>query len=126
MSLQVIITERAPGVLSAALSGSLDANTHMILDQQMENALKTAPKTIVIDMENLKFISSIGLRVIAKIKKSLKESGGTLILVNLQPQIKEVFNIINALPQQQIFSSIQELDDYLLMRQQQTLHEQGK
>jgi anti-anti-sigma factor len=126
MSLQVIITERAPGVLSAALSGSLDANTHMILDQQMESALKSAPKTIVIDMENLKFISSIGLRVIAKIKKALKESGGTLMLVNLQPQIKEVFNIINALPQQQIFSSIQELDDYLLMRQQQTLHEQGK
>ncbi|MGD2270109.1 MAG: hypothetical protein PVI06_06895 [Desulfobacterales bacterium] len=33
--------------------------------------------------------------------------------MNLQPQIKKVFDIINALPSMQIFASIEELDEYL-------------
>jgi hypothetical protein len=33
--------------------------------------------------------------------------------MNLQPQIKKVFDIINAFPSMQIFASIEELDEYL-------------
>ncbi|NLI33918.1 MAG: hypothetical protein GX422_14245 [Deltaproteobacteria bacterium] len=44
-------------------------------------------------------------------------------MMNLQPQIKRVFEIINALPSLQIFSSIQELDDYLTEMQRQTIQE---
>jgi len=31
----------------------------------------------------------------------------------LQPQIQKVFDIIKALPSQQVFSTMRELDDYL-------------
>ena len=34
-------------------------------------------------------------------------------MVNLQPQIKKVFDIVKALPEQQIFTSIEEMDNYL-------------
>jgi hypothetical protein len=33
--------------------------------------------------------------------------------MNLQPQIKKVFDIVNALPSMKIFASVDELDDYL-------------
>ncbi len=36
-----------------------------------------------------------------------------MVLTNLQPHIKEVFDIIDALPAQRIFASRDELDNYL-------------
>jgi hypothetical protein len=41
--------------------------------------------------------------------------------MNLQPQIKKVFEIINALPSLQVFATIEELDNYLTEMQRQTL-----
>jgi hypothetical protein len=35
------------------------------------------------------------------------------VFINLQPQIKKVFDILNALPSLKVFASIQELDGYL-------------
>jgi hypothetical protein len=35
------------------------------------------------------------------------------MFINLQPQIKKVFDILNALPSLKVFASIQELDGYL-------------
>ena len=42
-----------------------------------------------------------------------KNSGGEVRFLNLQPQIKRVFEIINAIPSMQIFESTAELDRYL-------------
>jgi anti-anti-sigma regulatory factor len=48
-----------------------------------------------------------------KAKKALKKNEGKVILVHLQPQVKKVFDIIKALPTMTVFTSIEELDDYL-------------
>ena len=75
-------------------------------------------------MAGVNYISSMGVRVVLKAQKELKLRGGSLSLMNLQPQIKKVFEIINALPSMQVFSSIEELDKYLAEMQRQTI--QGK
>ncbi len=121
MSLEVFVSEKAPGVTNILLEGTLDAHTHAVLEKRVDEILLKNPQVIIFDLERLKFISSIGLRVIAKTKKTLKQSGGQLMLVNLQPQIKEVFDIINALPQEQIFKNVQELDEYLMVMQQRNI-----
>ena len=54
----------------------------------------------------------MGVGVIFKIKKILKQNSGTLLMINPQPQIKKVFEIIKVLPDE-IFSSIEEADEYL-------------
>ena len=51
----------------------------------------------------------------------LKKNDGKITFMNLQPQIKKVFEIINALPSMRIFSSIQELDDYLDVMQKKAV-----
>ena len=118
MSLNINIHEKSTGVYVINLSGTLDTITHTSLEKQIETLLHKSPNILILDMEKLDYISSMGLRVIAKAKKSLSMSNGSLMLVNLQPQITEVFDIIKALPKEQIFSNINELDDYLLTRQQ--------
>ncbi|MBU1232920.1 MAG: anti-sigma factor antagonist, partial [Proteobacteria bacterium] len=56
-------------------------------------------------------------------KKKLKALGGQLGLLNLQPQIQKVFDIIKALPSFQIFDSTAELDRYLTAIQKKVLEE---
>ncbi len=120
MSLKVTSREKSPGVFIVSPEGSLDTNTYSILEEKVDLLLDTSPGMIVCDLEKLGYISSMGVRVIAKAQKSLKKSGGKVVLLNLQPQIRKVFDIIKALPAEQIFESIEEMDRYLDNMQKET------
>jgi anti-anti-sigma factor len=124
LPLTVTAKEKNPGVFILYPVGSLDSNTYEILDKRIDLILEGSPKVIVLDMENLDYISSMGVRVVIKAKKTMMKNSGDLVLMNLQPQIHKVFEIINALPSQQIFSSTQELDHYL-DRIQRKIKEEG-
>ena len=75
--------------------------------------MKESPDVIIFDMEFADYISSSGIRVLLKTKKSLEQSNGKMVFMNLQPQIKKVFEILQAIPTLKVFASIKELDDYL-------------
>jgi len=64
-------------------------------------------------MAEVNYLSSAGIRVILKTKKMLAAYNGKLVFMNLQPQIKKVFEIINALPSMRVFKDLNEMDDYL-------------
>ena len=68
---------------------------------------------MVLDLKDLEYLSSAGVRVILKTREAMKKVNGKLVFMNLQPQIRKVFDIINALPSMQVFKSIEELDEYL-------------
>ena len=119
MSLTVTSRQKMDGVYLLAPSGRLDTSTYPILEQRVDVVLKESPHTLVFDMEMLDYISSMGVRVIAKAQKLMKAYNGRVVLLNLQPQIEKVFDIIKALPSQQVFSNMQELDDYLDRMQRQ-------
>jgi anti-anti-sigma factor len=101
------------GVYMLSPSGRLDTSTYPALEERVDVVLKEKPHTLVFDMELLDYISSMGVRVIAKAQKTMKGYDGRVVLLNMQPQIRKVFDIIKALPAQQVFSSMEELDDYL-------------
>jgi anti-sigma B factor antagonist len=125
MSLTVSSLEKMPRVFVLHPVGSLDSNTYLVLEKKVEYLLHEGhAKHLTFDMAGVNYISSMGVRVVLKAQKELKLRGGSLSLMNLQPQIKKVFEIINALPSMQVFSSIEELDKYLAEMQRQTI--QGK
>ena len=64
-------------------------------------------------MEYTDYINSAGIRVLLKAKKVLQGYSGKQVFINMQPQIKKVFDILNALPSLRVFASIAELDQYL-------------
>ena len=97
----IVLGAHPPGVLGKRLEDSV------------EDVLKESPDVIIFDMEFTDYISSSGIRVLLKTKKTLKETNGKMVFMNLQPQIKKVFDILNALPTIQVFASIEELDKYL-------------
>ena len=62
-------------------------------------------------------MTSAGIRLFFMAMKQQKQHGGQASFVNLQPQFKEVFDIMGSLPNVKIFSDNAELDAYLLGRQ---------
>lgn len=113
MPLEVRVSKRSEGVFAIAPFGSIDSSTYIALDKEADAILTNKPKVVVLDMSGLDYTSSAGVRVIFKLKKALVPWGGTVTMVNLKPQIRKVFDIINALPELNVFASIEELDDYL-------------
>ena len=51
----------------------------------------------------------------------MDNSGGKLLLVNLQPQIKKVFEIVQVLDQLSIFKDQDEMDAYLTAMQNKVI-----
>jgi anti-sigma B factor antagonist len=61
------------------------------------------------------------LRVIFMTKKFMDKRGGKLLLVNLQPQIKKVFEIVQVLDHMSIFKDQDEMDAYLTAMQKKVI-----
>ena len=72
---------------------------------------------LVLDLAQLDYMSSMGLRVLMKTTKALAAHGGKCLLTRLQPPIRAVIDIANALPPQNIFASVEEADQYLDLMQ---------
>ena len=117
MSLSITITPESDNGKRISIAGSLDSNTAPQLQQSIDQEIDKSVDVTVIDFKDLDFLSSAGLRVIFKTKKIMDNSGGRFLLVNLQPQIKKVFEIIKALDGMQVFKDQDEMDDYLAAMQ---------
>ena len=112
MPLKVSVENRGEGTYTIRPEGSIDTNTFMTLQNEVDPILGKS-KVIIFDMKDVNYVSSAGVGVVLLAEQSLKANNGKVLMVNLQPQIKKVFDIVKALPDQQVFSSLEEMDRYL-------------
>ena len=111
------LDSRRRDTATVELTGSLDTATAAQLENGLAPVGDAHLRHLVFDLAGLKFVSSAGLRVFGIMRKRLKDNGGTVAFVNMQPQIEEVFEIIKALPGLDVFKNMGELDAYLAARQ---------
>jgi len=76
-----------------SLSGRMDATTSVDFDSCVQAVLNEGNKNIVIDMNDLVYISSAGLRSLLTLAKKIKSLPGHLCFCRLQPMVAEVFRI---------------------------------
>ena len=88
-----IKTERADGALIAKAEGRIDGVNARDFEEAMKAAIGSDDSVVVIDLENLSYISSAGLRVILLIAKTLRKRNAELMLCSLSDPIREVFEI---------------------------------
>ncbi len=100
-------------VARVALDGALNTDTAPAFEQRLQDVVDAGHQLIVLDMKDLDYISSAGLRVIFKAAKQAKAGGRSLAAANRKPHIDKVFEILKALPDMAVFANEQELDDYL-------------
>ncbi|MHC4834856.1 MAG: STAS domain-containing protein, partial [Planctomycetota bacterium] len=103
MALKITPMQKNARTLSIALSGQLDSESAPALDQQVQNALLNGANIVILDMVSLTMITSAGVGVVMKTQTSLAKRGGELMMLNMQPQIKKVFEIVRLLPTLQVF-----------------------
>jgi anti-anti-sigma factor len=112
-ALKVRVSETQSLVRTLHLEGRLDHDTAAVFDAELDKLAKAPVNVLVLDLQNLEYISSAGLRSIFGAQKTLAQRSGRVVLVNAQPQIKKVFEIVKAADLGVLFVSIQELDSYL-------------
>ncbi|NWF79793.1 MAG: STAS domain-containing protein [Chloroflexi bacterium] len=81
------------------VAGRVDAATAPQLKQQIDALFDEGRYRIVLDLAQLEYISSPGLRVLIEARKRAREwkitdlEGGDIRIANLPPRIKEVFDL---------------------------------
>jgi anti-sigma B factor antagonist len=104
-----------------SLAGSLDTDTAAQLQDKIDHEIDSTVHMVIMDLKRLEFLSSAGLRVIFKTKKYMDSHEGKFMLLNLQPQVRKVFDIIKALDGMNVFKSQEEMDEYLTAMQKKVL-----
>ena len=79
-------------------------------------------RSLVLDLAGLEYISSAGIRSIFKARKALAARNGKALVMNPQPQIQKVFDVVKAVPMNEIFASTAEVDAYLDAMQRKVLN----
>lgn len=123
MALKIDVDKSIEGAFVVSVSGEINTETSVEMEKTLNPILAIA-KSIVLNMEDVDYISSMGISVIFKAKKAMEAKQGSFVMTSLQPQIKRTFEIINALPKMCVFGSMQEADDYLLSMQRKEIEKQ--
>ncbi len=89
----MIETKRDGQVLSVQLQGRLDGSNSNEFYEGVEAAIEDGDAAVVIDMAQLAYISSAGLRVLLMLAKMLEDRNVGFAVCSLSKQIKEVFDI---------------------------------
>ncbi|MBQ9442221.1 MAG: STAS domain-containing protein [Selenomonadaceae bacterium] len=77
--------------LEVALIGRLDAITAIELDKSLRSELDEIEK-LTIDLKDLEYIASAGLRILLKFKKRM-DNHGAMKVINVKPQVREVMDM---------------------------------
>jgi len=95
------------------LEGRLDTESAPELEGPLDTVLASAIKVLVFDLSGLEYITSAGLRLLMRAQKSMSARSGKVLMLNPQPPVRKVFDIVKATDVSQVFRSVAELDAYL-------------
>ncbi len=76
------------------LKGELDAHTASELEAALQKCQDEASNRIIVNGENLQYISSAGLGVFMAFIEEVREQGGDIKIAALQPKVYNVFDLL--------------------------------
>ena len=75
------------------VTGRLDAATSNEFEQACAGAVSAGAQTLILEVSQLRYVSSAGLRVVLSAAKAVQGKGGTLRVAGLGGMVREVFEI---------------------------------
>jgi anti-sigma B factor antagonist len=76
-----------------SFQGNLDTGTSPEAESQINGLIDAGAQKLLVNFEQLEYISSAGLRILLATAKKLKPSGGNLKICCLNQTVQEVFDI---------------------------------
>ena len=90
--MDITITQEAEKTM-VVLSGRLDTTNAERFQQDIEPLMRLEKPDIEIDCTDMEYTSSQGLRLFLMLQKSVNARQGKMIMKNMKPQVKEIFDI---------------------------------
>jgi anti-sigma B factor antagonist len=92
--MQMEIVEIAPDVNRIALEGRLDAAGTGAIELRFTASISTVDRHAVVDLGAVPFVSSLGIRLLLTVARTLRRRGRHLIILNAQPSVMSVFETV--------------------------------
>ena len=74
-------------------AGRIDSNTAAHLERAVFQHLDAGEARLVVDLAAVEYISSAGLRVLLRASHRAQDLGGLLVLCDMGPSVREVFDL---------------------------------
>lgn len=103
-----VTEKRQDGVMILGLKGRLDSNTSDGFEKKLLGMVQSGEARLVLDFEELDYISSAGLRVLLKAAKELKRSNGRLFICSMKDYIREIFEMSGFVSFLPIYTSLED------------------
>ena len=85
--------EEKDGKIFATLEGEMDTAAAQDAEQVLKPLYKSDGRDVIIECKDLEYIASSGLRILLSILKGAKACGSSVVLRNVNADIKNVFNL---------------------------------
>jgi anti-anti-sigma factor len=86
-------TDNDGGAPRVIVSGELDLATAEELDAELKRAETSGPATLVLDLRELDFMDSTGLRIVIAADSRARERGARLLVVRAPEEVDRVFRL---------------------------------
>ena len=86
--------QRTDGTHQMILAGRMDGTGTERVAADFTAFIATRPSRVIIDMREVPFLSSIGIRLLLSSAKALKQHGGRMVIAGAQPLVREVLEIV--------------------------------
>lgn len=103
--------ERYGDALVLHLAGRVDNSTTDALKSSLDlhvGNCRAEGDRLILDLSNVDYISSVGLRLLMLAARQSREQGGTIVVAALQPVVREIFEISRFNLVFQCFGSVRE------------------
>jgi anti-anti-sigma factor len=90
------LSRPANGRLDAVPSGEIDLSTVADLESRLEQALEGGSDLLVVDLREVTFLDSSGLRLLLRLDEHQRENGRRLVLVQGGRRVARVFELTGA------------------------------
>ena len=89
-----IVTQLDGDEMRVTLNGRLDAAWSNAVNDTLQDVLRNGSHQIALDLEQVSYLSSAGIRVLLMLHRSLKSINGTLRLINPSVAVSDVLNLV--------------------------------
>jgi anti-anti-sigma factor len=109
--LDIDVSRPGPTERQVTLRGHLDSLTAPKLEAELAHALDRPTVTsLVFRLPDLHYISSAGIRCLVRARKLIEGRGGRMAIVETQPSVRRVLELVKAVSADQLFASQADLD----------------
>jgi anti-anti-sigma factor len=107
INMEILLREENKATI-VSVKGKMDAVTTPEFDKKLEERISKGVKNLIIDFNELTYISSAGLRSLLSAAKRLKKIKGKILFAAIKGSVKNVFDISGFASIFEIFDSVED------------------